>query len=95
MAILVTRIVFSMDYFVLVKKGPDIRNKIYFRHFGLARWPSLGTHWLHYIYINYIYLLLAEWEVRTASYGQSFFLPFMGHENKEGKKRGSITCRMD
>ena len=38
------------------------------------------------------YLLLAECEVRTASYGPSFFLPFMaqsakraGHENKEGK----------
>ena len=40
------------------------------------------------------YLLLAECEIRTASYGPSFFLPFMaqarsakraGHENKEGK----------
>ena len=48
------------------------------------------------------YLLLAECEVSTASYGPSFFLIFYGlsakradHESKEGKKRGSITCRMD
>ena len=43
-----------------------------------------------------IYLLLAECEVRTASYGPSFYGPSAkraGHENKEGKKRGSITCR--
>ena len=40
-----------------------------------------------------INLLLAECEVRTASYGPSFFLPFIsgpsakraGHESKEGK----------
>ena len=38
-----------------------------------------------------IYLLLAECEVRMASYGPSFFLPFMAqersadHENKEEK----------
>ena len=32
-----------------------------------------------------IYLLLAECEVRMASYGLSFFLPSSGHENKEGK----------
>ena len=38
------------------------------------------------------YLLLAKCEVHTASYGPSFFLPFMaqarkraGHENVEGK----------
>ena len=39
------------------------------------------------------YLLLAECEVRTASYGPSFFpsfyfsfiFPFYGHENKERK----------
>ena len=46
------------------------------------------------------YLLLAECEVRTASYAPSFFPFFLwpkhaGHENKEGKKRGSITCRTD
>ena len=41
---------------------------------------------------TYIYLLLAECEVRTASYGPSFFPSFYGpsakregHENKEGK----------
>ena len=49
-----------------------------------------------------IYLLLAECEVRTASYGPSFFPSFYdpsakraGDENKEGKKRGSITYRTD
>ena len=46
-----------------------------------------------------IYLLLAECEVRTASYGPSFFLPFMAQARrpwKQGrKKRGSITCHMD
>ena len=43
-------------------------------------------------YFGNKYLLLAECEVRTASYGPSFFLPFMvqarsraGHENKKGK----------
>ena len=43
------------------------------------------------------YLLLAEYEVRTASYGPSFlsFLLCARRENKEGKKRGSITCRTD
>ena len=30
-------------------------------------------------------LLLAECEVRTASYGPSFFPKRAGHENKEGK----------
>ena len=30
-------------------------------------------------------LLLAECEVRTASYGPSFFPSFYGNENKEGK----------
>ena len=46
--------------------------------------------------------LLAECEVRTASYGLSCFPSFYGpsakragHENKEGKKRGSITCHTD
>ena len=45
--------------------------------------------------------LLAECEIRTASYGLSFFPSFYGlsakrasHANKEGK-RGSITCRTD
>ena len=33
------------------------------------------------------YLLLAECEVRTASYGPSFFPSFYGHENKEGKNK--------
>ena len=47
------------------------------------------------------YLLLAECEVRTASYGPSFFLPFMAQARsaramKTGrKKRGSITCHTD
>ena len=42
------------------------------------------------------YLLLAECEVRTASYRPSFFASFYGpSENKEGKKRGSITYRTD
>ena len=43
------------------------------------------------VILYYINLLLAECEVRTASYGPSFFLPLrLGHENKEGK-----TCRTD
>ena len=42
---------------------------------------------------TYMYLLLAECEVGTESYGPSFFPSF--HENKEGKNRGSITCRAD
>ena len=33
------------------------------------------------------YLLLAECEIRTASYGPSFFPSFYGHENKEGKNK--------
>ena len=40
--------------------------------------------------------------MRTVSYGPSFFPSFYvtsakraGHENKEGNKRGSITCRTD
>ena len=44
------------------------------------------------VYTNNINLLLAECEVRTASYGPSFFPSFYGpsakragHENKEGK----------
>ena len=45
------------------------------------------------VYLDCIYRLLAECEVRTASYGPSFFLPFMakarsacmGDEKKEGK----------
>ena len=48
------------------------------------------------------YLLLAECEVCTASYEPGFFFPFYvpsakcaGHENKEGKKWGSITCCTD
>ena len=65
---------------------------------GVLAWRG-GLLWGHtgyniYIYI-YIYLLLAKWEVRMASYRLSFFLPCMAHENKEGKKRGSITCCMD
>ena len=40
---------------------------------------------LSYMQWLYKYLLLAECEVRTASYEPSFFLPFMG----------SITCHMD
>ena len=49
----------------------------------------------------YIYLLLAECEVCTASYGPSFFLPFMAQVRSaramktRKKKRGSITCCMD
>ena len=36
-------------------------------------------------------ILLTEYDVCTASYGPSFFLPW-----KQGrKKRGSITCRTD
>ena len=58
---------------------------------------QLHTH-LH----SHTYLLLAECDVRTASHGPSFFLPFdgpsakrAGDENTEGKKRGSITCEND
>ena len=48
-------------------------------------------------------LLLVECEVRTASYGPSFFfLPFMAQarstramKTRKEKKRGSITCRTD
>ena len=50
----------------------------------------------------HLYLLLAECEVRTASYGPSFFPSFYGpsakrldHEKQERKKRGSIACRRD
>ena len=46
------------------------------------------------------YLLLVDCEVRTASYGPSFFPSFYGpsaeragHENKEGKKQGTMICR--
>ena len=47
-----------------------------------------------------MYLLLAECEVRTASYGPSFFLPFMAQaqsaralkERKEKNEYGQITC---
>ena len=45
-----------------------------------------------HLYKHNTYLLLAECEVRTASYGPSFFPSFYGpsakragHENKEGK----------
>ena len=38
---------------------PDIRKKNYFWRFGVARWPSLGTHWLQYMYI-YIYIPLTS-----------------------------------
>ena len=47
------------------------------------------------------YLLLVECEVRTASYGPSFFfLPFMAQAQstramKTRKERGSIICRTD
>ena len=52
----------------------------------VTRWSHSHVRWL------YLYLLLAECEVRTAVYGPSFF-PFFycpsakraGHENKEGK----------
>ena len=46
-------------------------------------------------------LLLAECEVRTASYGPSFFLPLWPKREARGpwkqgrKKRGSITCPTD
>ena len=39
------------------------------------------------------YLLLAECEVRTASYGPTFF--FLSWPKREAKKQGSITCRTD
>ena len=49
-----------------------------------------------------IYLRLAECKVRAASYGPSFSPSFYGpsakragHENKEGRKRGSIPCSTD
>ena len=44
------------------------------------------------------YLLLAECKVHTASYGLSFFLPFMAQSQStqamktRKEKRGSITC---
>ena len=48
------------------------------------------------------YLLLAECEVRTASYEPSFFPSFYGqsakrtgHENMGEKQRGFTTCRTD
>ena len=49
-----------------------------------------------------IYLLLTEFEVRTVSYGSSFFPPSIcgpsaksaGHKSK-GKKRGSVTYSRD
>ena len=47
------------------------------------------------------YLLLAECEVRTASYGPSFFLPFMAQARSaramktRKEKTRSITCRTD
>ena len=50
---------------------------------------------------SHTYLLLAKWEVRTPSYGPSFFLPFMAKREARGpwkqgrKKRGSITCPTD
>ena len=55
--------------------------------FGVVKKKFLQTH---------TYLLLAECEVRTASYGPSFFLPFMAQARstqamktrKEGKGKG-------
>ena len=47
------------------------------------------------------YLLLAECEVRTASYGPSYLLPFMAQARSaqamktRKEKRGSITCQTD
>ena len=48
------------------------------------------------------YLLLTEFEVRTVSYGPSFFSPLIdgpgvkraGHKSR-GKKRGSVTYSTD
>ena len=40
------------------------------------------SYYINYIILN-IYLLLAECEVRTASYRQSFFLPFIGDQELE------------
>ena len=65
----------------------------YICYYGIYCFPNYSS--------THTNLLLAECEVRTASYGPSFFLPFgprakcTRHENKEGKKRGSITCRTD
>ena len=69
--------------FSVLKKGHDLK--------GLAAHPNL----------KYIPLIIAECEVRTASYGPSFSCFYgpsaksAGNENKEGKKRGSISCRTD
>ena len=50
-------------------------------------------HWIQIISITvvYQYLLLAECEVRTASYGPSFFQFQFVKTRKEKKKRGSIN----
>ena len=79
----------------------------YIVYICLYTWPkhvlycTLCIWHIHYIqvYTPYTYLLLAECEVCTASYGPSFFLPFMAQVRgpwKQGrKKRGSITCHTD
>ena len=61
-----------------------------------------NTWEIHVIVIYmYTYLLLVECKVRMASYGSSFFLPFMAQARSaramktRKEKRGSITCCTD
>ena len=66
--------------------------------FALVRYEFVH---LFIVYKFITHLLLAECEVRTASYGPSFFLPFMAQVRSvramktRKEKRGSITCRID
>ena len=69
---------------------------------GLCGWKRTNVHPLLTIrFKNCINLLLAECEVRRASYGPNFFLLLWPKREARGpwkqgrKKRGSITCPTD
>ena len=70
----------------------DLIQVFWYINWFVQEYVKFSLTWRYVVDSTRIYLLLAECEVRTASYGPSFFPSFYGssaksarHENKEGK----------